>query len=202
MKTNIRAGTADLCGRDVELFETAYNAWDHMIDHVLGRRGNREEEGWRLLIAELDRELAAVGVVELRSLASLGRVESPPTTLRLVFHAYLTLAVKAAEQAVERKWHWEEKPGAEGRWKAFSTWGILTYLDEDYLRTAFLPTVLATGQVGGLVTTPYDLFQACLERVRRKYNRAVDTGRVESVADELIDLFSSGLDEDAWKRAR
>ncbi len=197
MKTDIRAGTADLCGRNIELFETAYNAWNHMIDHVLGRRSNQEEEGWRLLIAELDSGLAVDGAVALRSLASSGRVESPPTKLLPVYRGYLDLAKKAAEQAVDREWYWEEKSGAEGRWKAFSTWGILVYLDEDFLRTAFLPAVQAAG---GFVKTPYDLFRACLKRVQRKYNRARDSGQVEREPTPLRELLNSGLDEEAWKR--
>ena len=200
MKTDVKADVSSLCNRELELFKNAHNAWDHMLKHVLGRGGNDEEQGWRLLVTELNGELSAGCLKELRELARSGTVESPPSRLRSVYDRYLALVKKAVEQAVEREWYWEEKPGAEGRWKAFAANGILSFLDDDYVLTGFLPGVRMNEKDTPFASTRYDLFQACLERVQWKHNRAVDSGRVERTSPALLDLLSHGLDEMNWSR--
>ena len=103
MKTDVKADASALCNRELELFKNAYNAWEHMSQHVLGQGGNDEEQGWRLLITELDRELSAGYLKELRELARTGTVASQPSRLRSVYDRFVTLVKKAVEQAVEAR---------------------------------------------------------------------------------------------------
>jgi hypothetical protein len=205
MKTGYTADADGLCQRELELFKNAALAWDHMRKHVLGDvvGGSRtfEEEGWRLLIAELHSELAAGKLEELRELARSSHVESPPPRLEPLYRSYLESIVQAVERGVARGWYWEEKPGSDCRWKLFSLSGIFMALDEDYVLTGFLLYVRMGGKDDLFVPVPYDLFQACFRRLQWKYNEACKSNRVESTSDELLELFQHGIDESTWSSA-
>jgi hypothetical protein len=108
------------------------------------------------------------------------------------------LIQQGVERASRLNWYWEETTGSECRWSTFGHEGILAHLDDDYVRTGYLPERDSSKWSGGKGHSRFRLFQACLRRVQEKYNRAVKSGRIEKVEGALATLLRTGLTETDW----
>src|SRR5262249_21243168 len=159
-----------------------HNAWGHMRRHGLGLGNNGEEEGWGLLLPALQSELVAGRLAELRRVAQATELDPNHVRLGPIYKQFLDSIQRGVERASRLHWYWEEGPGPDCRWSAFGHEGILAHLDEDYVRTGYLPEHNPSRWTGDAGNAGFRLFQACLLRLQAKYNRAVRSGRIESVA--------------------
>jgi hypothetical protein len=187
-----------ICDRPLQLFVNEHNAWEHMRDHGLGMRNNGEEQGWGLLLPALQSELGAGRLADLRDVARATSLDPDHTRLGPIYTQFLESVQRGVERASHLHWYWEEVPGSECRWSAFAHEGIIAHLDEDYVRTGYLPERDSSTWSAGAGSACFRLFQACLLRVQAKYNRAVRSGRIESVQAALAAVFRSGLTEADW----
>jgi hypothetical protein len=200
MTTGRAVDVENIYERGLQLFVNGHNAWQHLREHVLGEKNGGEERGWVLLIPALRTELAAAEVEELRALAQASSYESSPSRLRPIYLQFLDCIQQSIEGAAKRCWYWEQTPGAEGRWATFGREGVLAYLDDHCVRTAFLPEKNSGAWSDPTVGTPrYRLFLACLERLRHRYQRAIRSNRIEAIQPALDDLLQQGLDDASWR---
>ncbi len=201
MSTGITVDVEPLCERQLQVFVSGHNAWGHLRDHGLGMRESGEEQGWGVLLPGLMLELAAGRLDELRDLARTASVDSIPQRLQSIYREFLTCIQQAVERAARLSWYWEEVPGTQCRWSAFGKEGILAHLDDDYVRTGYLPEKnpdnWSDPSIGS--SPGYRLFVACLERVYEKYQRAVKSRQIETIEAALADLLMTRLDEASWK---
>jgi hypothetical protein len=184
--------------RPLQLFINGHNAWDHMRDHGLGMRNNGEEEGWGLLLPALQSELAAGRLADLRDVARATNLAPEHARLGPIYTQFLGSIQQGVERASRLNWHWEEAPGSECRWSTFGHEGIVAHLDEDYVRTGYLPERDRSKWSGGRGNPCFRLFYACLRRVQEKYNRGVKSRRIEKVAPALETVLRCGLTETDW----
>lgn len=198
MATERTVDVETICDHPLQLFTNRHNAWDHMRDHGLGLRSNGEEQGWALLLAALESELAAGRLPDLRELARRTNLDPAHARLGPIFTQFLDSIQHAVERASRLNWHWEEAPGSECRWSIFGVEGIFAHLDEEYVRTGYLPEQDASKWKGSTRNASFRLFQACLRRVQAKYNRAVKSRRIENVQAALATVLRSGLTETEW----
>lgn len=187
-----------ICDRPLQLFVNDYNAWDHMCDHGLGMRNNGEEQGWGLLLPALQSELAAGRLADLRDVARVTNPDSGHASLGPIYTPFLDSIQRGVERASRLHWYWEEAPASDCRWSIFGHEGIVAHLDEDYVRTGYLPERDTSKWSGGTGNACFRLFQACLRRVQAKYNREVRSGRIEDVQAALAAVLRSGLTEADW----
>jgi hypothetical protein len=193
MTTGITIDVEAICERPLRLFIHGNNAWEHMRDHALGEKYPGEEQGWRLLLPALENELIAAALEELR------KNECPRRRLEPIYRQFLDCIQRSVEGAAGRNWYWELRPGNDARWATFGREGVLAYLDEDFVRTGFLPEKDPEAWSDPSVGVPlYRLFLACLDRVRDKYENAVKWNRIETIERALDDLLQHGLDEASW----
>jgi hypothetical protein len=188
--------------RSLQLFVNGNNAWMHMRDHALGIRKAGEELGWGLLLPSLRVALDAnrFGTLRDQSRATDRDPGHPP--LSLIYNEFLDRVQQSVERASRLGWFWEEHPGADCRWFTFSPESIIACLDEDFVRTGYLPEHDPSRWSGGVGDPCFRLFQASLARVQAKYNRAVDSGRIQSIHPALAAILRSGLSETAWSALR
>jgi hypothetical protein len=184
--------------RPLQLFVNGHNAWDHMRDHGLGMRVNGEEQGWGVLLPALKSELASGQLPDLRKVA--GETNLDPTHARLgpIYMEFLDSIQHGVERASRLNWYWEETPGSDCRWSTFCREGIFAHLDEDFVRTGYLPEHDTSKWNGSTGNATFRLFYACLLRVQAKYNRAVRSGRIEKVQGALAAILRSGLTQADW----
>jgi len=187
-----------ICDRPLQLFVNAYNAWDHMRDHGLGLRKKGEEQGWGLLLPALQSELVAGKLQDLQDLARATNLDPDHARLGPIYMQFLNSIQQGVERASRLNWYWEETPGSNCRWSTFGHEGIIAHLDEDYVRTGYLPEHDSSKWSGSTGDACFRLFQACLLRVQHKYNRAVKSGRIENVQPALVTVLQSGLTEAEW----
>jgi hypothetical protein len=187
-----------ICDRSLQLFVNGNNAWDHMRDHGLGMRNNGEEQGWGLLLPALQSALAAGQLPDLRDVARATNFDPGHARLRPIYTQFLDSIQHGVERASRLNWYWEETPGSDCRWSTFGHEGIVAHLDEDYVRTGYLPEHDTSKWSGITGDACFRLFQACLLRVQAKYNRAVKSGRIEKVQAALTTVLRSGLTEAEW----
>ena len=128
-----------ICDRPLQLFVNAYNAWDHMRDHGLGMRKKGEEQGWGLLLPALQSELVAGKLQDLQDLARATNLDPDHARLGPIYMQFLDSIQQGVERASRLNWYWEETPGSNCRWSTFGHEGIIAHLDEDYVRTGYLP---------------------------------------------------------------
>jgi hypothetical protein len=184
--------------RSLPLFVNGHNAWEHMYDHVLGIRKPGEEEGWGLLLPDLQIELRAGRLANLQHQARQAGLSPNHVTLGPIYKGFLDLVQRSVQRADRLGWFWEERPGSVCRWVTFSPEGIVTHLDEDYVRTGYLPEHDPSKWSGGGGNGSFRLFQACLRRVQHKYDRAVKSRKIESIQPALETILRSGLAETKW----
>jgi hypothetical protein len=185
--------------RSLRLFVNGNNAWTHMCDHALGIRKAGEEQGWGLLLPSLQSELNGNRLTSLRdqSRATDANPGHPP--LSLIYDDFLDRLQRSVERASRLGWFWEERPGSDCRWFTFSPEGIIACLDEDFVRTGYLPENDPSRWSGGVGDPCFRLFQASLVRIQTKYNRAVNSGRIQSIQPAFGMVLRSGLTEAAWR---
>jgi hypothetical protein len=184
-----------ICDRRLQLFVNGHNAWDHMRDHGLGIRNNGEEQGWGLLLPALQSELAAGLLPDLRDVARATNLAPDHDRLGPVYSQFLDSIQQGVERASRLNWYWEEAAGSDCRWSTFGQEGIVAHLDEDYVRTGYLPEHDPSKWSGSGGNASFRLFQACLRRVQAKYNRAVKSRQIESIQPALATVLRSGLTE-------
>jgi hypothetical protein len=187
-----------ICDRPLQLFVNETNAWDHMRDHGLGIRNNGEEQGWGLLLTALQSELAAGQLPDLRDVARTTNFDPGHARLGPIFAQFLDSIQHGVERASRMNWYWEEAAGSDCRWSTFGHEGIVAHLDEDYVRTGYLPETDTSKWSGSTGNACFRLFHACLRRVQVKYNRALKSGRIENVEAALATVLRSGLTEEEW----
>jgi hypothetical protein len=187
-----------ICGRPLQLFVSAYNAWDHMRDHGLGIRQRGEEQGWGLLLPVLQDEMDAGKLQDLQDLARVTNLDPDHARLGPIYKQFLRSIQQGVERASRLNWYWEETPGSSCRWSTFGHEGIFAHLDEEYVRTGYFPEHDSSKWSERTGDARFRLFQACLLRVQHKYNRAVKAARIESVQPSLMTLLRSGLTEADW----
>lgn len=198
MATGRTVEVEEICDRPLQLFVNAYNAWDHMRDHGLGMRKKGEEHGWGLLLAALRSELDAGKLPELQDMARTTNLDPGHPRLGPIYMQFLDSIQRDVEQAAHLNWYWVEAPGWDCRWSTFGHKGIIAHLDEDYVRTGYLPEDDPSKWAGSAGEPCFRLFQACLKRVQARYNRAVKSGRIESIQPALAIVLRSGLTEADW----
>jgi hypothetical protein len=200
MTTERTVDVATICDRPLQLFTDGNNAWDHMRNHGLGMgmQNNGEEQGWGLLLTALQSEMAAGRLADLRDVARATSLDPGHARLGPIYTQFLDSIQHGVERASRLRWHWEEAPGSDCRWSTFGHEGILAHLDEDYVRTGYLPERDTSKWSGGTGNTRFRLFQACLRRVQAKYNHAVKSRRIEKVQDAFGTVLRSGLTETEW----
>jgi len=198
MTTERQVDVESLCERPLALFESPHNAWEHLIKHVLDNHG--EFEHWGLLIPALRRELDAGKREELYELARNGSPDAPAERLEAIFTAFLDLLQKAVERGVRMEWYWEMRPGQDERWKVFSLRGVFALLDEDRVRTGFLP---CTDELPSAGLTEQErrhtLFEECRKIVRRKYQADVKEDVIERISSTFESLLHKGLEQAIWE---
>jgi len=198
MSTKRTVDVEAICDRPLQLFVNGYNAWDHMCNHGLGMRSNGEERGWGLLLPALQSELAAGRLADLREVARATNLDPGHVRLGPIYTQFLDSIQRDVEIGSRLHWYWEEAPGSDCRWSIFGHEGIVAHLDENYVRTGYLPERDTSKWTGGAGSACFRLFQACLRRVQAKYNRVVRSGRIEDVQDALSAVLRSGLTEAEW----
>lgn len=186
--------------RSLQLFTNEHNAWGHMRDHGLGIRNNGEEQGWGLLLPALQAELSAGQLTQLRNVARATECDPEHSRLGPIYGEFLDSIQQDVERAARLRWHWEEKSDSGYCWSTFGHDGIVACLDEDYVRTGYLPEHDTSKWQGNKGNARFRLFQACLRRIQAKYNRGVRSKRIEKVQAELENLFRSGLTESDWAK--
>src|SRR5262249_4612401 len=139
MSTGRTVDIDPLGDRPLELFVDGHNALGHLRDHVLGVREGGEEHDWRLLLPALRAEMDAGHIDAVREMARTAGADALRGRLGLIFKQFLERVEHTVERAVALHWHWEEAPGGSCRWVTFGTDGIFARLDEDYVRTGYLP---------------------------------------------------------------
>jgi hypothetical protein len=192
-----------LGNRPLELFVNSYNALQHLHDHALGgRTPHGEEHGWRLLLPALQAEMDAGHIDRLREMARGARADVLPPRLAPIYQQFLDRMEQTVEGAVALQWHWEEAPGGECRWSTLGHDGIFAHLDDDYVRTGYLPEKDpdAWSDPAAERNARYRLFLACLRRIQGKYNRNVRSNRIVSgsISTAFAQLLQRGLTEAAW----
>jgi hypothetical protein len=198
MSTERTVDVEEICDRPLELFVNGNNAWDHMRDHGLGMRNNGEEQGWGLLLSALQSELAAGDLPDLRDMARATSLDPGHARLGPIYAQFLDLIQRGVERASRLHWYWEDAPGSDGRWSILGHEGMVAHLDEDYVRTGYLPEHDPSTWSGGAGTARFRLFLACLRRVQAKYNRAVRSRSIEHVQPAFATVLRSGLTEVDW----
>src|SRR5262249_51221407 len=161
------------------------NAWGHLRDHGLGIRNNGEEQGWGVLLPALEKEMSTGQLPDLQTTARATNYDPTHARLGPIYREFLDSIQQGVERASRLNWHWEEPPGSECRWSMFGHEGIVAHLDEDYVRTGYLPERDRSKWSGGAGSARFRLFQACLRRFQEKYNRAVKSRRIEKVEGAL-----------------
>src|SRR5262245_52149796 len=137
MSIDRKVDATPLCQGELELFTNEHNAWSHLEKHVLDAR---ECWSWGVLIPELQAALDSGRRADLHTLARTSAADNVPADLTVVWATFLELVAGAAEWGAKREWYWEETPNpGEGPFKVFARMGILTYLDDAFVRTGFLP---------------------------------------------------------------
>ena len=187
-----------ICDRPLQLFVNAYNAWDHMRDHGLGMRIKGEKQGWGLLLPALQCELLAGKLQDLRDVARATNPDPEHVRLGPIYMQFLSSIQQGVERASRLKWYWEETLGSNCRWSTFGYEGIFAHLDEDYVRTGYLPEHDSSKWQASTGDAHFRLFQACLIRVQHKYNRALKAGRIDRIHSALATVLRSGLTEAEW----
>lgn len=190
-----------LCRRELGLFCNAHNAWEHFQKHVLD---GGESWSWGILIRPLQAVLDAGRRADLYEKARIGSPARVPDELAEIWSRFLQLVAAAAEQGVKRGWYWEEKPKpGDGPYKVFAGSGILTCLDEERLRTGFLPFK------GELPPGPqsakdrcYQLFVECWKKVRFMYQRTQQDNRLVNAPAVLHELMRKVLAQVAWEKLK
>jgi hypothetical protein len=199
MTTGITVDVEPLCERPLQLFVSGHNAWGHLRDHALGMQESGEEQGWGLLLPGLMAQLSAGNLEALRELARAVSVDAIPARLNPIYREFLRCIQQAVEGAVRVNWYWEEVAPAESRWSVFGKEGIFAHLDDDYVRTGYLPEknpdAWSDPSVG---SPPFRLFLACLLRVQVKYRTNLSRRRIESIHDDFDNLLNTGIDEKLW----
>jgi len=198
MATERTVDVESICEQPLKLFTDQYNAWGHLRDHGLGVRNHGEEQGWGQLLPALQTELSAGQLPDLRNEARATNYDPDHTRLGPIYRQFLDSIQQGVERASRLNWYWEETTGSECRWSTFGHEGILAHLDDDYVRTGYLPARDSSKWSGGKGNSRFRLFQACLRRVQEKYNRAVKSGRIEKVEGALATLLRTGLTETDW----
>jgi hypothetical protein len=198
MTTERRVHVEEICERPLQLFVNGNNAWDHMREHGLGMRNNGEEQGWGLLLPALQTELAAGQLSGLREVARGTNFDPGHDRLGPIYIQFLDSIQHGVERASRLNWYWEEVPGSDCRWSTFGHEGIVAHLDDDYVRTGYLPERDTSKWSGNTGNACFRLFQACLQRVQARYNRAVKSRRIEKVQAALATVLRSGLSEAQW----
>jgi hypothetical protein len=198
MATERTVDVDTICDRPLQLFTDENNAWGHMRDHGLGIRNKGEEEGWGLLLPALQKELNAGQLPDLQTAARRTNYDPDHARLGPIYREFLDSIQYGVERASRLNWHWEESPGSECRWSTFGHEGIVAHLDEDYVRTGYLPERDRSKWTGGRGNPCFRLFYACLRRVQEKYNRGVRSRRIEKVAPALETVLRCGLTETDW----
>ena len=198
MTTERTVNVETICDRPLQLFTNGHNAWDHMRDHGLGMRHHGEEQGWGLLLPALQSELGAGRLADLREVARGTNLDPDHDRLGPIYTQFLDSIQQGVERASRLHWYWEEAPGGDGRWSFFGHEGICAHLDEDYVRTGYLPEHDPSKWNRGQGNACFRLFHACLARIQAKYNRAVRSGRIESVQTAFKKVLQSGLTEADW----
>jgi hypothetical protein len=189
-----------LCRRPLGLFSNPYEAWDHLVRHVLEAR---EAWNWGVLIPALKAALDTGRRADLHGQARNARAEEVPADLAAIWPAFLELVAAAVEQGIKLEWYWEEeKSPEEGPYRAFASNGILAYLDDEVLRTGFLPFKGELPPGGSEQDRRYKLFCRCWERVQFKYQRAVQQRRIVQAPAALKALMCKVPDQAAWQRLR
>jgi hypothetical protein len=199
MSTGITVDIEPLCERQLQLFVDGHNAWGHLWDHALGVKEPGEEQGWGLLLPALLVELTAGCLDEIRDLARTTSVDSIPVRLEPIYREFLGCIQQAVERGVRLNWYWEEVPGTQCRWSVFGKEGILAHLDDDYVRTGYLPETNPDNWSDPSVGSPdYRLFRACLNRVKTKYRKASKRRLIEKIQADFAQLLRTNLDEASW----
>lgn len=198
MTTERTVDVEAICERPLQLFVNGNNAWDHMRDHGLGMRNNGEEQGWGLLLPALQSELVAGQLPDLRDVARATNLDPGHARVGQIFTQFLDAIQRGVERASRLSWYWEEAPGSDCRWSTFGPEGIVAHLDEDFVRTGYLPEHDPSKWTGNTRDACFRLFQACLLRVQAKYNRAVKSRRIENVQAAFVTVLRSGLTDAAW----
>ena len=88
----------------------------------------------------------------------------------------------------------------DGPYKVFASTGILTCLDDDRVRTGFLP--FKGSLPVGLASEQerrYELFAACWKKVRFIYRRAQQSGRLVSAPAAMQALMRHVPSQSAWE---
>jgi hypothetical protein len=164
--------------------------------------GAREACGWAVLIPALRAPLSAGWRAELQALAREGSPERVPGELAPIWGAFLELIAAAVEQAARLGWFWEEMPvSEEGPYRAFAASGILAYLDDEFVRTGFLPWgELPAG--GAERDRRYRLFYQCWQKAQHKYQRALQGSRVVQAPPTLQALMRKVPAPAAWEQLK
>jgi hypothetical protein len=189
-----------LCGRDLVLFASPGEGWAHLVKHPLDAR---EAGSWAVLIPALQATLDAGRRADLYERARAASAEQVPADLAALWAAFCELVAVAVEQGIRLEWFWEERPShGDGRYRAFAANGILAYLDDEVVRTGFLPFKGDLPAGGDEQLRRYQLFFRCWEKVQWKYQRAAQEGRVVRAPAALEALMRRAPDLDTWRRLK
>jgi hypothetical protein len=201
MSTGRTVDASPLCRGELDLFANMHEAWDHLVKHVLDAS---EAWSWAVIIPTLQAPLDAGRRADLHRRARQASAEAVPADLAAVWEAFLELVAAAVERGVTLKWFWEERsrPSGEGPFRVFAGSGILAYLDEEVVRTGFLPFKGDLPAAESERLRRYALFIRCWEKVQHKYQRAAQAGRLVQAPDALRALLLKVPDLVEWERLR
>ena len=196
-----KVDAAPLCRRELALFGSVHEAWAHLVKHVLDAR---EAWGWAVLIPALRGPLNADRRPDLHEQARKATPDAVPPDLADVWTSFLDLVAIAVEQGVWLEWFWEEKAALtrDGPYKVFAADGILTYLDDEVVRTGFLPSKEDLPPVRSERVSRYELFSRCWKKVRHMYQRAAQERRLVNAPSALHALMHKMPDLAAWERLK
>jgi hypothetical protein len=197
MTVGRKVDVSPLCRRELDLFRNAWEAWAHLTKHVLDAR---EAWSWAVLIPVLQTALDAGRRSDLHEQARAASADAVPEALAAVWTAFLDLVAAAAEQGMKLGWFWEEQSGPEGPYRIFAHSGILACLDDEAVRTGFLPFKGELPAGGDDRDRRYRLFYRCWERVQQKYQRALQARRLVEAQDSLRELMRKVPDLPTWER--
>src|SRR5262249_54970673 len=141
MTTGVTVDVEAICERPLQLFVNGYNAWQHLREHALGMKDNGEERGWGLFLPPLGTALSAGELPDLRSAAMATSLDPDHPKLGPIYKQFLGCVKGGVERASRLDWFWENAAGtgSDSRWSTFCPEGIVGHLDDDVVRTGYLP---------------------------------------------------------------
>ena len=157
-----------------------------------------------MLIPTLCAALDAGRRADLHQQARHASPDRIPTDLANLWTTFLELVAAAVEQGAKLEWYWEETGtlACDGPYRVFTASGIFAYLDDDMVRTGFLPFKDDLPAERSERVRGYELFARCWEKVQQRYQRAVQEGRLVQASTALLALMRKVPDLVTWEHLK